>query len=153
MALGYESGEYIGLIYEKNQRSKISWDYPFKYFEVWIPLNLPLLSRIWRANNWTHSKFSIPHSNYVPCFLLVGYSSTCFLLVDYLKYDVSSNQHYTSWRWLSRLLYVFMMVTVKLPSSLRIMQAARQSYACSWWGANLLSSVLIIAKCHHDMQC
>ncbi len=30
MALGFESGEKIGLINEKNQRSKISWDYPFK---------------------------------------------------------------------------------------------------------------------------
>jgi hypothetical protein len=30
MALGNESGDQVGSIHEKNQRSKISWDYPFK---------------------------------------------------------------------------------------------------------------------------
>jgi hypothetical protein len=38
MALGDESGDMVGLIHEKNQRSKISWDYPFKFYEIgrWI---------------------------------------------------------------------------------------------------------------------
>ncbi len=30
MALGNESENQVGSIHEKNQRSKISWDYPFK---------------------------------------------------------------------------------------------------------------------------
>ncbi len=30
MALGNESGDQVGSIHEKDQRSKISWDYPFK---------------------------------------------------------------------------------------------------------------------------
>jgi hypothetical protein len=30
MSLGNESGDQVGSIHEKNQRSKISWDYPFK---------------------------------------------------------------------------------------------------------------------------
>ncbi len=30
MALGNKSGDQVGLIHEKNQKSKISWDYPFK---------------------------------------------------------------------------------------------------------------------------
>ena len=29
MALGNESENQVGSIHEKNQRSKISWDYPF----------------------------------------------------------------------------------------------------------------------------
>jgi hypothetical protein len=29
MALDNESGDQVGSIHEKNQRSKISWDYPF----------------------------------------------------------------------------------------------------------------------------
>jgi hypothetical protein len=33
MALGNESGDMLGLIREKKQRSKISWDYPFKYLK------------------------------------------------------------------------------------------------------------------------
>ncbi len=31
IALGNESGNQVGSIHEKNQRSKISWDYPFKF--------------------------------------------------------------------------------------------------------------------------
>ncbi len=31
MALDNESGDQVGSIHEKNQRSKISWDYPFKF--------------------------------------------------------------------------------------------------------------------------
>ncbi len=30
MALGNKSGDQVGSIHENNQRSKISWDYPFK---------------------------------------------------------------------------------------------------------------------------
>ncbi len=30
MALGNKSGDQVGSIHEKNQRSKISWNYPFK---------------------------------------------------------------------------------------------------------------------------
>ncbi len=30
MALYNESGDQVGSIHEKNQMSKISWDYPFK---------------------------------------------------------------------------------------------------------------------------
>ncbi len=39
MALGNESGNQVGSIHEKNQRSKTSWDYPFKElvpFQGWF---------------------------------------------------------------------------------------------------------------------
>jgi hypothetical protein len=40
MALDNESGDQVGSIPEKNQRSKISWDYLFKSLEI-ITLHAP----------------------------------------------------------------------------------------------------------------
>jgi hypothetical protein len=47
MALGNDSGNQVGSIHEKNQRSKISWDYPFKLSLAeaginfsWVVINL-----------------------------------------------------------------------------------------------------------------
>jgi hypothetical protein len=42
MALDNESGDQVGSIHEKKQRSKISWDYPFKVaftyeIDLWPP--------------------------------------------------------------------------------------------------------------------
>jgi hypothetical protein len=34
MALDNESGDQVGLIHEKNQRPKISWDYPFNEQDI-----------------------------------------------------------------------------------------------------------------------
>jgi hypothetical protein len=34
MALGNEPGYQVGSIHEKNQRSKISWDYPFNIIKI-----------------------------------------------------------------------------------------------------------------------
>ncbi len=52
MALGNESGNQVGSIHEKNQRSKISWDYPFKAVAVKSVFKNPDPSSIlWEAKN------------------------------------------------------------------------------------------------------
>ncbi len=50
MALGNESGNQVGSIHEKNQRSIISWDYPFKavwpHEHIWAPEICPKIFSI-----------------------------------------------------------------------------------------------------------